>query len=77
VVITSNGKEISDKVIAVACEICAYYSKGREGGKTEVVYVPKKHVKKPPKSKPGFCVYDNFKSLVVTPEKHAEFLKSI
>lgn len=77
VVITSNGKEIPNKVIAVACEICAYYSKGREGGKTEVVYVQKKHVKKPPKSKPGFCVYDNFKSLVVTPEKHAEFLKSI
>ena len=77
VVISANGKSVPEKVVLVACEICAYYSKGRDGGKTEIVYVLKKHVKKPPKSKPGFCVYDNFKSVVVSPEKHIEFLKTI
>ena len=75
-IIYSNGKEISEKVILAAAEICAYYSKGREGGKTEIVYTKKKYVKKPPKSKPGFCVYENFKSILVSPEKHVEFLKS-
>ena len=75
-IIYSNGKEISEKVILAAAEICAYYSKGRDGGKTEIVYTKKKFVKKPPKSKPGFCVYENFKSILVSPEKHVEFLKS-
>ncbi|MBE7061665.1 MAG: fibronectin/fibrinogen-binding protein [Clostridiales bacterium] len=75
VVIEKNGKEITENVIRVAGEISAYYSKAREGGKTEIVYTEKKHVKKPPKSKPGFCIYDNFKSMVVEPKKHAEFLK--
>ena len=76
VIIVSCGKEVPEKVIRIAGEISAYYSKAREGGKAEIVYVLKKHVKKPPKSKPGFCTYENFKSLIVEPEKHAEFLKN-
>ncbi|MBE7084076.1 MAG: fibronectin/fibrinogen-binding protein [Clostridiales bacterium] len=76
VVIETNGKKIPDEVLIVACEISAYYSKGRETGKTEVVFTEKKHVKKPPKSKPGFCVYDNFKSIVVNGKKHLEFCKN-
>lgn len=76
VIIVSAGKVVPERIIKIAAEICAYYSKGREGGKTEIVYALKKYVKKPPKSKPGFCTYDNFKSMVVNPEKHAEFLKS-
>lgn len=77
VIISADGKTVSDKVLVVAAEICAYYSKGRLGGKTEVVYTERKNVKKPPKSKLGFCTYDNFKSIVVTPDKHAELTKGI
>ena len=73
--VTIVEEDITENVIRVAGEISAYYSKAREGGKTEIVYTEKKHVKKPPKSKPGFCIYDNFKSMVVEPKKHAEFLK--
>lgn len=76
VVISSAGREIPEKVLRICAEITAYYSKAREGGKAEVVYTERKNVKKPSKSKPGFCTYDNFKSIVVMPEKHAEFLKS-
>lgn len=75
VIIESNGTKIPEEVIVVSAEICAYYSKGRSGGKTEIVYTEKKNVKKPSKSKPGFVTYDNFKSLVVKPEKHSEFVK--
>ncbi len=75
VIISADGKNVSDKVLVVAAEICAYYSKGRLGGKTEIVYTERKNVKKPPKSKLGFCTYDNFKSIVVTPDKHAELAK--
>ena len=74
-IITAEGKAIPEKVILIAAEICAYYSKGRDGGKTEISYTEKRFVKKPPKSKPGFVTYDNFKSVTVEPLKHAEFLK--
>ena len=70
VVIETNGKSVPENVILKCAQICAYYSKGREGGKTEVVYTPKKNVKKPSGAKPGFCVYENYKSVVVQPQKH-------
>ena len=76
VLIESLGRSVPEKVLLTACEICAYFSKGRETGKTEIVYTQKKNVKKPPKSKPGFCIYDNFKSIVVDGKKHTEFLKN-
>jgi predicted ribosome quality control (RQC) complex YloA/Tae2 family protein len=75
VLIESNGKEVPEKVVRIAGEISAYYSKGRTGGKTEIVYTLRKNVKKPPKSKPGFCTYDNFKSMIVEPNKRNEFIK--
>lgn len=75
VVIETNGAEVPEKVLVFSAQIGAYYSKGKDGGKVEMVYTLKKHVKKPNKSKPGFVTYDNFKSLTVIPEKHAEYLK--
>ena len=75
VIIESKNTALPDSVLLIACEICAYYSKCRDGGKVEIVYTEKKHVRKPPKSKLGFVTYDNFKSMVVKPQKHAEFLK--
>ena len=79
VIIETNGKSVDSvplEVIVKACEISAYYSKAREGGKCEVSYTQKKNVKKPPKSKPGFCTYTDFKSLMVNANKHEELLKN-
>ncbi len=76
IIVNPLGKEIPQKVLLVACEICAYYSKARNGGKVEVVYTKRKHIKKPPRSKPGFCHYENFRSTSVIPNKRQEFLKS-
>ena len=70
-----NGGEISDEAILFGAEICAYYSKCRDSDKIEVVYTKRKYVKKPKGSKLGFVTYDNFKSIVVTPKKHEEFIK--
>jgi predicted ribosome quality control (RQC) complex YloA/Tae2 family protein len=74
VVIETNGKRVSAEVLKFAGEVCAYYSKCRNSEKIEVVYTLKKHVKKPPKSPLGFCVYENFKSIIVNPNKHQEIL---
>ena len=75
-IIECEGKAPPEQVINISAEICAYYSKGRDGGKTEIVYTQKKFVKKPPKSKPGFCTYTDFKSVTVQPKKHLDLLKS-
>lgn len=74
VIIETENRDVPDAVIKVSAEITAYYSKGRAGGKTEVVYTQRKYVKKPSKSKLGFVTYENFKSIWVEPEKHSEFL---
>ena len=70
VVIVSNGKQVPESVIVFGAEVCAYYSKGRDGGKVEIVYTEKRFVKKPSKAKAGFVTYDNFKSIMVEPDKH-------
>lgn len=75
VIIETEGKDVPEKTIITAAEICAYYGKGREGGKSDVVYTKKKFVKKPPKSKPGFCTYTDFKTVTVKPDAHEELLK--
>lgn len=75
VIIKAENKKVPESVVLVASEICAYYSGGRNGGKTEIVYTEKKNVKKPKGAKPGFCTYVNFKSIVVEPNKHQDFIK--
>lgn len=73
-IIQSNRKQVPQSVIVFGAEICAYYSKGREGGKVEIVYTEKRFVKKPSKAKAGFVTYDNFKSIMVKPDKHEQNL---
>lgn len=74
VIIEKKGEEIPQEVIVFGAEVCAYYSKGRDGGKTEIVFTERKNVKKPSKSKLGFVTYDNFKSIIVEPKKHEQNL---
>lgn len=73
-IIQTNGQKVPESVIVFGAEICAYYSKGRDGGKTEIVYTEKKNVKKPSKAKAGFVIYENFKSIMVKPNKHQQEL---
>ena len=70
VIVAAEGKKVPEEVLLFAAEICAYYSDGRSGGKVPVDYCERKHVKKPPKSKAGFVVYDNYKTLLGEPNKH-------
>lgn len=76
VIIKTNSRAVPVKIIEKVASICAYYSKCRDSGKVEVVYTQKKNVKKPSKSKPGFCTYVNFNCINVMPNKYIEFLKN-
>ena len=72
VVIASQGAKVDDKTLLFAAEICAYYSDGQNGDKIPVDYCLKKFVKKPNKSKAGFVVYTDYKTILVTPNAHKE-----
>lgn len=72
VVIVSDGVFPPQNTLLAAAEICAYYSGGRNGGKTEIVYTLRKNIKKPKGANAGFVRYTDFKSVVVTPNKHED-----
>ncbi len=57
IVKVKGNEELPDRTFEEAARLAAYYSSGRNQGKTEVDYVQKKQVKKPNGAKPGFVVY--------------------
>ena len=72
VIIALEGRQVCDELILYAAEICAYYSDGRDGDKIPVDYCKRKYVKKPNKSKAGFVVYTDYKTVLVKPNAHKE-----
>ena len=69
-IIFTGGRQVLDETLLFAAELCAYYSDGRGGDKIPVDYCKRKFVKKPSKSKAGFVVYTDYKTLLVTPKNH-------
>ena len=70
VIIALEGGQVSDELLLYAAEICAYYSDGRDGDKIPVDYCKRKYVKKPNKSKAGFVIYTDYKTVLVKPNAH-------
>ena len=70
VIIVADGRQVRDETVLFAAEICAYYSDGQNGDKIPVDYCKRKFVKKPSKSKAGFVVYTDYKTMLVTPNAH-------
>ncbi|MBO5773221.1 MAG: hypothetical protein J6R44_00165, partial [Clostridia bacterium] len=65
-IIKTKGASIPDNVPERVAEVVAYYSEARQGGKVEVDYTLRKHVKK--LGKPGLVNYVNYKTIVVSPK---------
>ena len=70
VIIATQGGQVRDEILLFAAEVCAYYSDGRESDKIPVDYCKRKFVKKPNKSKAGFVIYTDYKTILVKPDKH-------
>ena len=66
VVIKTEGRKVPDEVLLFAASVCARYSDGK-GDRVPVDYCEIKFVKKPPKSKPGFVIYTNYKTVLAEP----------
>ncbi len=67
VICETSGKEITDTAIHDCSVIAAYYSKARESSNVAVDYTLVKNIKKPKGAKPGFVIYDPYKTEYVTP----------
>lgn len=62
------GREVPDRAIHEAAALAAYYSKARDSASVPVDYAFRKHVRKPSGARPGMVIYDNQKTLWVTPD---------
>lgn len=65
----------SETTLMEAAELAAYFSKYRQSAQVPVDYVQVKHIRKPNGAKPGFVIYENQKTLYVTPDKDILRLK--
>ena len=69
VILCTNGAEPDERSITEAAALAAYFSQAREGGSVPVDYTPVKYVKKPAGARPGFVVYETYRTLYVAPEE--------
>jgi len=68
IIIKNNTQsEIPEDILNFAGRITAYFSKAKNDKKVNIDYTLKKYVKKPPKTKEGFVIYSNFKTITVEP----------
>ncbi|MFP5502058.1 MAG: NFACT family protein [Candidatus Sericytochromatia bacterium] len=67
VVIVSDG-EVPERTLHEAATLAAHYSKARESSRVPVIYTRRKFVKKPKGAKPGMVIYEQEKTLFVTPD---------
>lgn len=58
----------TEQTLHEAAQLAAYFSKAGNSSSVPVDYTEVKHVKKPNGAKPGYVIYDNQKTLFVTPD---------
>ncbi len=64
-----RSREFSEQTLQEAAMLAAYFSKARESSQVPVDYTLVRHVKKPSGAKPGFCIYEQQRTLYVTPDE--------
>jgi len=69
VVIQKAQGSIPDSTLLEAAKIAAWHSKAKMSSNVEVDYTEIRNVKKPSGAKPGKVIYENYRTLVVNPDK--------
>lgn len=75
VIIQRKSEDIPNTTLEEAAALAAHFSKGKNGSHIPVAYTEKKNVKKPKNAKTGMVIYDNFKTITITPTN--EIIKNI
>ncbi|MCP4396188.1 MAG: fibronectin/fibrinogen-binding protein [bacterium] len=60
--------EIPERTLQEAASLAAFHSKLRRSGKVDVIYSPRKHVKKPKGAPPGLVTLSQFQTIRVIPQ---------
>lgn len=68
VVIRCRGQIVPENTLIEAAHLAAYYSKARYSSNVPIDYTLVKHVRKPRGAKPGMVIYDNHKTIYITPQ---------
>lgn len=63
-----RGEDFGDATLGEAATLAAYHSKARGSSQVPVDYTLVRHVKKPKGAKPGFVIYEQQKTLFITPD---------
>lgn len=64
-----RGTEFGQETLFEAAQLAAYHSKGKSSSQVPVDYTLVRHVKKPKGAKPGFVIYEQQKTLYITPDE--------
>lgn len=67
VIISAEGRQVSDTAVLEAARLAAYHSKAQNSSNVPVDYTLVKHVSKPAGAKPGMVIYVNNRTVYVDP----------
>ena len=67
VIIQTERRDVPDSTLLEAATLAAYHSSAKMSANVPVDYTVVKNVKKPSGAKPGMVIYENFKTINVTP----------
>jgi predicted ribosome quality control (RQC) complex YloA/Tae2 family protein len=65
------GAEVPERTLREAAALAAYFSKARDSAQVPVDYTLRKHVRKPAGARPGMVIYDNQRTIYITPDPAA------
>ena len=60
--------DVPEQLVRCAAQIAAYFSKARHGQNVPVDYTFIKYVRKPSGARPGFVIYDHYRTIQVDPK---------
>jgi predicted ribosome quality control (RQC) complex YloA/Tae2 family protein len=67
-VVIRTDHDVPERTLHEAATLAAWFSQGRESSRVPVVYTRKRFVRKPRGAKPGMVIYEQEKTLFVTPD---------
>ncbi|OOB76908.1 MAG: hypothetical protein BEN19_03440 [Epulopiscium sp. Nuni2H_MBin003] len=67
---SQNGYEFTNQDLYEGAILAAYHSSARLSSNVQIDYTLRKNIKKIPSQKPGMVIYNNFKTLSVTPTEN-------
>ena len=69
VILKTGGEPPDEQSLTEAAMLAAWFSQGKESGQVPVDYTPVKVVKKPAGAKPGYVIYNTYRTIYVTPSE--------